>query len=155
MLNNFKTYTSELPWRTPVHLHYSRFWAPLWALTSLYRKVNMGNIKVRPHYTARHTAAKVTPCHKYMWTLRRLRCSMPFDAAWPKNLIDKLSVPLKEAVGHWCCETLFSGTKTADRVALTPAPAIDISTKGRQTSCLYDLYGQRSVAVENNFGGKK
>ncbi len=45
-------------------------------------------------------AAKVVPCHKYMWTLSRLGCGMPFDAAWPKNSIGKLSVTSKEAVRH-------------------------------------------------------
>ncbi len=29
-------------------------------------------------------AAKVVPCCKYMWMLRRLDCGMPFDAARPK-----------------------------------------------------------------------
>ncbi len=46
-----------------------------------------------------HTA-KVAQCCKYMWTLHRLVCSMPFDAMWPKNLIGKLSVPSKTAVWH-------------------------------------------------------
>ncbi len=57
-------------------------------------------VKVCPHYAARHTAAKVAPCHKYMWTLRRLGCGMPFDAARPKNSIGKLLVPSKEAARH-------------------------------------------------------
>ncbi len=56
-------------------------------------------LKVHPHYTARHIAAKVVPCQKYMWTLHRLGCGMPFDAAWPKNSIGKLLVPSKEAAG--------------------------------------------------------
>ncbi len=42
-------------------------------------------------------AAKVAPCCKYMRTLCRLGCGMPFDAVRPKNLIGKLSVPSKEA----------------------------------------------------------
>ncbi len=44
--------------------------------------------------------AKVVPCRKYMWTLHRLGCGMPFDAARPKNLIVKLSAPSKEAAWH-------------------------------------------------------
>ncbi len=61
-------------------------------------------LKVRPHYAARHTAAK---CGKAAWqklcyvTSICGRCvGMPFDAAWPKNLIGKLSVPSKEAARH-------------------------------------------------------
>ncbi len=100
-------------------------------------------------------AAKVAPYHKYMWTLRQLGCGMPFNAVQPKNLMGKLLVSSKEVARHWCSDTLFIGTKTADRVALMLAPAIGVSTKGRQICCLYNLYGQRSVAVENNFGGKK
>ncbi len=45
-------------------------------------------------------AAKAAPCHKYMWTLHRLGCGMPFHAARPKNSIGKLSVPSKEAARH-------------------------------------------------------
>ncbi len=44
--------------------------------------------------------AKVVPCQRYMWTLHRLGCGMPFDAMRPKNSIGKLSVPSKEAVWH-------------------------------------------------------
>ncbi len=35
-----------------------------------------------------------------MWTLHRLGCGMPFDAARPKNSTGKLSVPSKEATRH-------------------------------------------------------
>ncbi len=45
-------------------------------------------------------AAKVAPCHKYIWMLCRLGCGMPFDAAPLKNLIGKLSIPLNEAAQH-------------------------------------------------------
>ncbi len=51
--------------------------------------------------TVRHSCtAKVAPCRNYMWTLCRLGCGMPFDAARLKNLIDKLSVSSKEAKRH-------------------------------------------------------
>ncbi len=53
-----------------------------------------------PCGTQRHSAAKVAPGCKYVWTLRRLSCGMLFDAARPKNLIGKLSVPSKEVAWH-------------------------------------------------------
>ncbi len=34
--------------------------------------------------------AKVMSYRKYMWTLHRLGCGMPFDVARPKNSIGKL-----------------------------------------------------------------
>ncbi len=75
------------------------------------------DLKVHPHYAAWHTAAKcgkgraakVAPCHKYMWTLHRLGCGMLFDAAWPKNLIGKLSVPSKEATRHMMSKGFQNG----------------------------------------------
>ncbi len=53
--------------------------------------------------------AKVAPCHKYMWTLCRLGCDMPFDAAWPRNSISKLSVPSKEAARHMISKGFQNG----------------------------------------------
>ncbi len=73
-------------------------------------------LKVRPHYAAWHTVAQcdkaaqqVTPCRKYMWTLCRLDCGMPFDAAWPKHSIGKLSVPSKEAPRHMMSKGFQNG----------------------------------------------
>ncbi len=53
--------------------------------------------------------AKVASCHKYMWTLRRLGCGMPFDAAQPKNSIGKLSFPSKEAARHMMSKGFENG----------------------------------------------
>ncbi len=58
-------------------------------------------VHTMPHGTVwQGRAAKVVPCRKYMWTLHRLSCGMPFDATWPKNSIGKLSVSSKEAARH-------------------------------------------------------
>ncbi len=86
---------------------------------SLYREIALLILKKHPekaHWSEKGTstlcraahsgkvrqghAAKVAKCHKYMWTLCRLGCGVPFDAARPKNSIGKLSVPSKEAVRH-------------------------------------------------------
>ncbi len=53
--------------------------------------------------------AKVAPCHKYMRTLRRLGCGMPFDAARPKNSIGKLSVPSEEVAQHMMSKGFQNG----------------------------------------------
>ncbi len=44
-----------------------------------------------------------------MWTLCRLGCGIPFAAAWPKNLISKLSVPSKEAAWHMMSKGFQNG----------------------------------------------
>ncbi len=67
-------------------------------------------VHTMPHGTGwQGCAAKVTPCRKYMWTVHRLGCGMPFNAAWPKNSIGKLSVPLKEAVWHMMSKGFQNG----------------------------------------------
>ncbi len=84
-----------------------------------------------PHSTEQQGhAAKVAPCCKYMWMLHRLGCGIPFDAARPKNLIGKLSVPQRKP-HEIDATTLFSVVlKTADRVVLMPTPANGVPTKG-------------------------
>ncbi len=85
-------------------------------------KANKAIIKVHPHYAARHTAAKVAPCHKYMWTLRQLGCGMPFDAARPKNLIGTLSVPSKEAVRHMMSKGFQNGINQFEKKIRLSSP---------------------------------
>ncbi len=90
-------------------------------------------LKVRPHYATWHTAvhsgtawqgrtAKVTPCHKYMWTLRQLGCGMLFDAAQPKNSLGKLSVPLKEAAQHMMSKGFQSGISQFEKKIRQSSP---------------------------------
>ncbi len=59
-----------------------------------------------PRGTQWHSAV---PCRKYIWTLCRLGCGLPFDAAWPKNSISKLSVPSKEAARHMMSKGFQNG----------------------------------------------
>ncbi len=58
-------------------------------------------IKVRPHYAARHTAAKCGKAARQKLRHATSICGrcvgMPFDAAQPENSIGKLSGPSKEA----------------------------------------------------------
>ncbi len=67
-------------------------------------------------------AAKVAPCHKYTWMLRRFRCGMPFDAAWPKNLIGKLSVPSKEAARHMISKRFQNGISQFEKKIRPSSP---------------------------------
>ncbi len=67
-------------------------------------------------------AAKVAPCRKYMWTLCRLGCGMPFDAAWPKNLIGKLSVPSKEAARHMMSKGFQNGISQFEKKIRPSSP---------------------------------
>ncbi len=61
-------------------------------------------------------AAKVVPCCKYMWTLRRLSCGMPFKVAQPKNSIGKLSVPSKEAARHMMSKGFQNGVQIRTQI---------------------------------------
>ncbi len=67
-------------------------------------------------------AAKIAPCHKYMRTLRRLGCGMPFDAARPKNSIGKLLVPSKEAVRHMMNERFQNGISQFEKKIRPTSP---------------------------------
>ncbi len=67
-------------------------------------------------------AAKVAPCHKYMWMLRRLGCDIPFDAARPKNSISKLSVPSKEAAWHMMSKGFQNGISQFEKKIRTSSP---------------------------------
>ncbi len=78
---------------------------------------------------------------------------MPFDAVRPKNLIGKLSVPLRKQCDIDAA-TLFSVVlKTADGVGLTMAPANGLPTKGECVAYMirhkYRL--MRALVAENNF----
>ncbi len=66
--------------------------------------------------------AKVVPCHKYMWMLCWLGCGMPFDAALPKNLIGKLSVPSKEAAWHMMGKGFQSGVSQFEKKIIPSSP---------------------------------
>ncbi len=60
------------------------------------QRVALRYVHTMPRSTQRQgCAAKVAPCHKYMWMLRQLGCGKPFDAP-----IGKLSVTSKEAARH-------------------------------------------------------
>ncbi len=74
-------------------------------------------------------AAKVAPCHKYMWTLRRLGCGMPFDAAQPKNSIGILSVPSKEAVRHMMSKRFQNDISQFEK-KIRPSSAISLHSFG-------------------------
>ncbi len=67
-------------------------------------------------------AAKVVPCHKYMWMLRRLGCGMPFYAARPKNSIGKLSVLSKEAAWHMMSKEFQNGISQCEKKIRPSSP---------------------------------
>ncbi len=79
--------------------------------------------------TKRQSVAKVAPYHKYMWTLRRLGCGMPFDAARPKNSIGKLSVPSKEAARHMMNKGFQNGFSQFEK-KITPSLPISFHSFG-------------------------
>ncbi len=72
------------------------------------------SIKVRPHYA---------------WTLRRLGCGLPFDAARPKNLIGKLSVPSKEAARHMMSKGFQNGISQFEK-KIRPSSSISFHSFG-------------------------
>ncbi len=75
-----------------------------------------------------HTV-KVAPCHKHMWMLHRLGCSMPFDVEWPKNSIRKLSVPSKEAAQHMMNKGFQNGISQFEK-KITPSWPISLNSFG-------------------------
>ncbi len=72
--------------------------------------------------TQRQSAAKVAPCYKYMWTLRRLSCGMPFDVTRPKNSIGKLSVPSKEATRYVMSKGFQNGISQFEKKVRPSSP---------------------------------
>ncbi len=72
--------------------------------------------------------AKVAPCHKYMWTLHRLGCGMPFDAAQPKNSIGKLLVPSKEVAWHMMSKGFQNGISQFEK-KIRPSSPIKVCKK--------------------------
>ncbi len=68
--------------------------------------------------------AKVAPSHKYMWTLCWFSCGMPFDAAQPKNLISKLSVPSKEAAWHMMSKGFQNGISQFEKKIRQSSPVL-------------------------------
>ncbi len=72
---------------------------------------------------------KVVPCHKYMWTLRRLGCGMPFDVAQLKNSIGKLSVPSKEAMRHMMSKRFQNGISQFEK-KIRPSSTISFHSFG-------------------------
>ncbi len=79
--------------------------------------------------------AKVAPCHKYMWTLHRLGCGMPFDAAWPKNSIGKLSVPSKEAARHMMRKGFQNGISQFEKEIRPSSPISFLSFGNLKKVC--------------------
>ncbi len=69
-------------------------------------------------------AAKVAPCYKYMWMLRRLGCGMPFNPVRPKNSIGKLSVPLKEAARHIMSKGFQNGISQFEKKIRQSSPVL-------------------------------
>ncbi len=57
-----------------------------------------------------------------MWTLRRLGCGMPVDAARPKNLINKFSVPSKEAMWHTMSKGFQNGISQFEKKVRPSSP---------------------------------
>ncbi len=90
-------------------------------------------LRVLPHYAMRHTAAKCGKAARQK--LRHVtsicgRCvGMPFDAAQPKNLIDKLSVPSKEAAWHLMNKGFQTGISQFEKT-ITPSSPISFHSFG-------------------------
>ncbi len=112
-------------------------------------------IKVHPHNAAQaHSSkvrqgrvAKVAQCHKYMWTLRRLGCGMPFDAARPKNLIGKLLVPLKEAARHMMNKGFQNGISHFEKKIKPSSPISFLSFGNLKKVCNKFFFQVDAIAL--------
>ncbi len=90
--------------------------------------------------------AKVAPCHKYMRTLRRLGCGMPFDAAQPKNSISKLSVPSKEAARHMMSKGFQNGISHFEK-KIKPSSPISFHSFGNLKICKKFFFHVDTIAL--------
>ncbi len=90
-------------------------------------------IKVRPHYAARYTAAKCGKAARQKLRHATSICGrcvgMPVDAAQPKNSIDKLSVPSKEAARHLRNKGFQNGISQLEK-KITPSSPISFHSFG-------------------------
>ncbi len=91
-------------------------------------------------------AAKVAPCHKYMWTLLRLGCGMSFDAARPKKLIGKLSVPSKEAARHMMRKGFQNGISQFEK-KIRPSSPILFHSFGNPKVCKKFFFHEDGIAL--------
>ncbi len=91
--------------------------------------------------------AKVAPCYKYMWTLRRLGCGMPFDAARPKNSIGKLSVPSKEAAWHMMSKEFQNGISQFEKKIRPSSPISFHSFGNLKKACKKFFFHVDAIAV--------
>ncbi len=98
-----------------------------------YVVVTLDAIKVRPHYAAQHTAAKCGKAARQKLRHATSICGccvgMPFDAAWPKNSIGKLSVPSKEATWHLMNKGFQNGISQFEK-EITPSSPISFHSFG-------------------------
>ncbi len=91
--------------------------------------------------------AKVAPCQKYMWTLRRLGCGMPFDAAWPKNSLGTLSVPSKEATRHMMTKGFQNGISQFEKKIRSSSPILFHSFGNLKKVCKKFFFRVDAIAL--------
>ncbi len=91
-------------------------------------------------------AAKVVSCHKYMWMLCWLGCGMPFDAAQPKNLIGKLSVPSKEAAWYMMSKSFQNGISQFEK-KIRPSSPISFHSFGNLMVCQKFFFHVDAIAL--------